>query len=330
MGQYACSSRGLFAPIKTWLSDQSVSEILINKPQEVFVEIGGDMQKHQVLAYDEKTLHRLFKLIANENQAILDAEHPILSGSIDDGSRVQLVVPPVANSFVLSIRKYVKRNMTLDLYHKQGFYNGALKTALQGGAFAISAQDKQLRELYQQQSWPEFIKKAIHYRKNIVISGGTSSGKTTFLNACLAEIPLSDRIIILEDTAEVNIPHSNQVGLLAQASSVCRISLQALLQCCLRLRPDRIIVGEIRGREIIDFIAASSTGHEGSITTIHANNTHMALMRMVQLYKLNNLPFMTDADILREINAVVDVIVQLKRVNGVRKMVEVWYKHARY
>ena len=162
-----------------------------------------------------------------------------------------------------------------------------------------------------------------------MISGGTSSGKTTFLNACLRHIPIDERILLLEDVREIDTPHPNQVSLLASKGDqgLSKISMQDLVQCCLRLRPDRIIVGEIRGKEVLDFLGACSTGHEGSLTSIHANNPRVALMRMTQLYKQNNVPSMSDQDIMREINEVVDIIVQVGKGTKGRLVQSVYYKY---
>ena len=170
---------------------------------------------------------------------------------------------------------------------------------------------------------------AIKARKTIVISGGTSSGKTTYLNACLNEIDHADRLCILEDTREIITPHKNKVLLLAAKGEqdIAKVSMQTLVQCCLRLRPDRIIMGEIRGQEILDFVAASSTGHEGSVTTIHASTPKLAFIRMTQLYKQNNVPSMTESDILNELHAVVDVVIQLGKQGAQRKAQSLYYKY---
>jgi type IV secretion system protein VirB11 len=166
-------------------------------------------------------------------------------------------------------------------------------------------------------------------KKTIVISGGTSSGKTTFLNACLRQISLDERLVILEDTREIDTPHPNQLQLLASKGEqgVAKVTMQDLVQASLRLRPDRIIVGEIRGREILDFLAAASTGHDGSMTSIHANNPEIAFMRMAQMYKLNNVPSMTDDDIYRELKAVIDVIVQLEKAAEGRQVQSIFYRY---
>ena len=174
--------------------------------------------------------------------------------------------------------------------------------------------------LYQQavskKDWCTVVKMAIQLKKTIVISGGTSSGKTTLLNACLSKVLNTDRMIVLEDTREIQIPQPNQISLLSLHSgeSAACISMQQLVRCSMRLRPDRIIVGEIRGAEILDYLSAAATGHEGCMTTLHAGSPKLALLRMKQLYKLNHVPSMTDQDILDEIYHVVDLIIQVNRL----------------
>lgn len=175
-----------------------------------------------------------------------------------------------------------RQNITPYLFGEKLLEISPVSFDVKADHFSQLGDEKQLVRLYQQQNWADFVKCAIELKKNIVISGGTSSGKTTFLNACLRHIPLSERIILLEDAREIDIPHPNQVSLLSSKGdqALAKVSMQDLVQCCLRLRPDRIIVGEVRGREILDFLSASSTGHEGSFTSIHANNPRIAFMRM--------------------------------------------------
>ncbi|RAP34634.1 P-type DNA transfer ATPase VirB11 [Legionella quinlivanii] len=325
---YAPGSEGLLQPLSPWLNDASVSEVLINRPREVFVEQQGTMQVHSVPALDSLHLKRLFGLIANENKQLLNEVHPLLSGNLMDGSRVQLVIPPAARHYTLSIRRQTVASRHLSDYEEH-FYRNAKPYLIDGNKSLETDSDTQLLAFYRKQCWPEFIESAILAKKNIVISGGTSSGKTTFLNACCQRIPQHERIITLEDTYELRLPHSNQVNLLApKTKSETALCMQDLVQCSLRLRPDRLMMGEIRGREILDFIAACSTGHEGSMTSIHANNPQIALMRMVQLYKLNNVPSMRDEDILREINQVVDVIIQLQKTPNGRGISWIYFKGA--
>lgn len=335
---YAPGSAGLLQPIEVFLSDLTVSEILINRPQEIWVEQGGVLNQFEIPVFTPLHLDRLFQLIANENHQRLSRARPLLSGNLFDGSRVQLCLPPTAKHHTLSIRRKVVKGMTLAEYQEKQFYlrakrifSPASETGRKGHRkkteTILSETEKNLVDLYHQENWDLFIRTAIHAKKNIVISGGTSSGKTTFLNACLREIPESDRIIILEDTREVEIPHLNQVSLLASKGDQgeAKITMQDLVQCCLRLRPDRIIVGEIRGAEILDFVAACSTGHEGSITSIHANNPHLAFMRMKQMYKLNPVASMTDEEILNELKSVIDIVIQVSKTPEGRKVQSVYY-----
>ncbi len=330
MGEFAPHSDGLLAPLTPWLQDAEVSEILLNQPGEVYVEKQGGMTRFAVPALNERTLRRLFQLIANENRQTLSEQKPLLSASLQDGSRVQLVLPPTAQYHTLSIRRKVVKQLTLDDYDRLKFYRQAQSFDVNADPLSqLGPDEQQLVCLYQKKQWGDFIRRAIELNKNIVISGGTSSGKTTYLNACLHHIPLHERLLILEDAREIDSPHPNQVRLLCSRGDqgLASVSMQALVQCCLRLRPDRIIVGEIRGQEILDFLGACSTGHDGSMTSIHANHPRMAFMRMTQLYKQNNVPSMSDQDILRELHEVVDVIVQVGKVPGGRAVQSIYYKY---
>lgn len=326
--RYAPSSEGMLAPFEPFLKDGTVSEILINKPGQVYVERQGAMYCHEMPLLDERYLHNLFQLIASENQQILNEANPLLSGSLQDSSRVQLVLPPVSLAPSLSIRRKTLRQLTLDNYH-DAFYQEAMVATMNVNTLKNHEKDDYLHSLYVKHDWKSFIKEAIYRKKTIVISGGTSSGKTTFLNACLEMIPSSERLLILEDTREIETSHDNQLSLLAVAGEqgLAPIRMQTLVQASLRLRPDRIIIGEIRGKEILDFLGAASTGHEGSITSLHATSPSLAMMRMAQMYKLNQVS-MSDADIYRELTQVIDIIVQLGKEEGGRRIQSIYYKGA--
>lgn len=325
-------SEGLLAPLMPWFDDNSVSEILINNPCEVFIERKGTMTRFDVPALNALHLKRLFNFIANENEQTIGREKPLLSGNLFDGSRVQLVLPPASKNYTLSIRRKTLTNMTLDDYKKTAFFDSAKPYYLDDDeTHCLGDDEKSLLEFFKQKQWWDFLTLAIALKKNIVISGATSSGKTTFLNACLNEIPLNERIITLEDTFELEPPHQNLVRLFAPKKikeTDIGVSMQDLVQCSLRLRPDRIFMGEIRGAEIMDFVAACSTGHEGSITSIHANHPKGAFRRMTQLYKRNNVPSMSDDDIMDELKSVIDIILQTKMENGERKISYAYFNTA--
>ncbi len=311
---YEASSSGLLAPIQQWLDDPFVSEIMINQPQQVWVESQGVAICHSIEALSEYHLMTLIQLIANENNQLINESSPILSASLLDGSRIQCVIPPVSVYPILCIRRVIQYAASIDVFSgNQSFMS------------VENHQEALYQKAFSQQDWSQVVKMAIQLKKTIVISGGTSSGKTTLLNACLSEVSNTDRMITLEDTREIQIPQPNQISLLSLHSdeSAACISMQHLVQCSLRLRPDRIIVGEIRGAEILDFLSAAATGHEGCMTTMHAGSPQLALLRMKQLYKLNHVPSMTDQDILDEIYHVVDLIIQVNRLPQGRLITEV-------
>lgn len=328
---FSPGATGLLSPLQDFLDDKNVSEILINKPQEVFVEHNGTLIRFDLPVLTTQYLRRLFMLIANENKQILSESSPVLSGNLEDGSRVQLVIPQAAQSETLSIRKFTLHAVTFEQYSQQGFFEDTKGVGLENDIQRLSNTEAHLQQLYQSANWQAFLTQAILAKKNIIISGGTSSGKTTFLNACVGKIPLQERLITLEDTYEIKVPHTNIVRLkaLKQMSDHTRgISMQDLVQASLRLRPDRLIMGEIRGKEIFDFVSACSTGHSGAIATIHANNPRVAFMRMAQLYKLNEVAGMQEKDIYTVLHEVIDIIVQLEKTSKGRQLVEVYYNHA--
>jgi type IV secretion system protein VirB11 len=325
--QTEVASKRFLAPLFPWLNDDSVNEILINQPGEVFIEKAGQgFERFDVPMLTKKHLKQLFRLIANENNKVLDERSPMLNGEIYDGSRVTLVQPPISKYLTLSIRKKIKKVLTLDDYRDSDFYSQTKPFLMEEMDDYLSEEDWALLQIYKTRNWDKFVKSAIQNHKNIIICGGTSTGKTTYLNACLNHIPKHERILTLEDTKEIDISHPNQVRLLSNAR--LGIQMRDLIHASLRLRPDRIIMGEIRSAEIMDFISACSTGHDGSIATLHASNPWAAFRRMIQLYKQNNVPSMKDTEIREEIESVVDVVVQITKQSGGRFASYVWFKEA--
>ena len=308
----APGSIGMLKPLLPFLEKAHVTELLVNQPGELWVEEKGNMTCIKMTCLTREYLRRLFTLLANENGEVLDRDNPSLSGELFDGSRIQCVMPPIARHYTLSIRKKSLKKRTFKDYREQGFFDGVELLTLEDfrdGINPISNQHDEWMSLYTPKTIEEFIFKGIELKKNIIICGGTSTGKTTFLDCCGSYIPGDERIITLEDTFEVSLPHLNQVNLKAPQSSPFEI--YDLLKMSLRLRPDRLIVGELRDKEVLDFISACSTGHDGSLATIHASTPLLAIQRMIQLYKRNNVPSMRDEEIYQEITSVVDCFVQL-------------------
>lgn len=314
---YKPSSKGLLAPLAQWLHDPLVSEILINDPGRLWIEKSNQMTCYEVPALTQHYLHHLARLIANENGQRLDRVKPLLSGTLYDGSRVQIVMPPVVVSPVFAIRRYVLTKTRLEDYLGSMIANVNECTSPEAKKEACLDNASTLNKPLSQHSLDYFsqIKQAITQRANIVISGGTSTGKTTLLNALLVELSPDLRLVTLEDAREIQAPHQNQVNLIAikGEQGVADVTLQDLLQCCFRLRPDRVIVGEIRGPEVLAFLAAASSGHDGSMTCVHASSPDAAVTRLVQLYQLNPGMSMTAQGIRQHILSVVDMIIQLNR-----------------
>lgn len=309
----------LWSDLRPYLTDESVSELVLNAPGVVFIEQAGGFHRHEMPALTVGHLYRLFALIANYNQQVLNASHPILSGAMGDDLRVQLVIPPVSRYPIFAIRKKKKNPLALSALVAQDFF----KVPAQDPVYSES----HLVALYQAEDWDAFVPLAVAMQYNILISGSTSSGKTTLLNALLSSIPADERLIILEDTAEVSVTQSHVVSLLTATSSQGpAVTMQQLVQCSLRMRPDRLIVGEIRGGELFDFVTASLTGHRGLMATLHAESPAVAFTRMSQLYKLGMHSVMQESDIQSELRQAVDIILQIKKTSAGRRLTAVYFK----
>lgn len=308
-------------PLNKFLEDSNISEISINEPGMVYIERLGFMQKNHVPELTYYWLQGLANLVARFSNQILSERNPLLSAALPHGHRIQIVMPPAseANKLIFSIRKQVISDLSLDQYEAMRFFKEVKPHTIKThrSHLNLSEEEISLAKLFSEKNYLQFLKNAILLKKNILISGGTSTGKTSFLNACLKEIPHHERIITLEDVREINIPHENKVNLLASKGEqgIAKVTMVELIEASLRLRPDRIIMGELRGREAADFINATATGHEGSLATIHASNPSIALMRLVHMVKLNPSMTLSREDILADLHHLIDIIVQLKRVH---------------
>lgn len=312
-------------PLKYLLDEEGVSEISINRPQEVWVEKAGDMRRENIPALDFEHLKALGRLIAQSTDQKLDEEKPLLSATLPSGYRIQLIFPPACEpkTIAMSIRKSANILYDLDMYEKMGAFS---QTAI---GEIIDENNLILNQYLKQKKIKEFLSYAIKSKKNIIISGGTSTGKTTFTNAALLEIPKNERLITCEDAREVNLPrHDNRLHLIASKGGQGRakVTIQDLIEACLRLRPDRIIVGELRGAEAFSFLRAINTGHPGSISTLHADTPSMAIEQLKLMVMQAGLG-MPPIEIKNYIKAVIDVVVQLKRASGGRRYIsEIYFK----
>ena len=314
-------------PLQRWLDEDGVSEISVNVPGKVWIEAAGKpREEFEVPELTKNLLAQLSRQIAAATDQLINQEKPLLSAALPTGERVQVVAPPAApNGYALSIRKQVLHQMTLDDYAKQGAFN---MTELTRNA-DLSDEVKALQKALKKGNVQEFLSLAVKSHQNIVISGGTSTGKTTFLNALLQEIPMDERIITIEDTREVNAPHGNLLNLIAAKGDQGRslATIQDLLEATLRLRPDRIILGELRGKEAYTFLRAINTGHPGSICTLHADSPAGAIEQLSLMVLQANLGLSRN-EIKDYVSSMIDIVVQLKREGSRRFISAIQFKHA--
>lgn len=314
------------APFYALFNEEGVNEIMINKPCEVWVEKRGAFRKEEDPRLDFDHLYGLAKLIAQATDQFVSEERPLLSASLPNGYRVQVVLPPACEpkTIAFAIRKSSTNRMSLDDYEKAGAFD---KIVIEE---QVNQEDIMLKEMLVKHQFKDFLSNAVKLKKNIVISGGTSTGKTTFTNAALMEMPKDERIITVEDTREISLPdHENHIHLLASKGGQGRakVTTQDLIECCLRLRPDRIIVGEVRGAEAFSFLRAINTGHPGSIATLHADTPQMAIEQLKLMVMQAGLNITPD-EIKKYILSVIDIVVQLKRPHGSHKryVSEIYFK----
>ena len=305
--------RTYLAPFAPWLDRPDVTDILVNQPGEVWIDGAKGFERVAAPDVTDMMLQRLSQQIAAHSAQGVSREYPLLAATLPDGARVQVATPPATRKHVaLAIRKHVVQDLTLADYDAAGAFAQVRKSG--SGRAAV---DAELAALLDRGDMRMFFSKAVREGRNIVISGGTGTGKTTFLNALLKEIPQSDRLIVIEDTPEVKLGHPNAVGLVAVGSELgeARVGIDELLRASLRMRPDRLMVGEIRGPEAFTFLRAVNTGHPGSLTTVHADSPEGALEQIAFMTLQAGLT-LTRADVIDYAKSVIDIVVQLGRVAG--------------
>jgi type IV secretion system protein VirB11 len=318
--------RSYLAPLTGMLARPDVTDIYVNKPGELWIETtGGAIERQDAPALDEATLARLSRQIAALTHQGISREHPLLSATLPGGERVQIVAPPATRGpLALAIRKHVSPELRLDDYVAAGAFEGTrARDKLQR-----SDVDKALAAQLATGDMAGTLAAAVRARKNILVSGGTSTGKTTFLNALIREIPAAERLILIEDTPELQVVQDNVVGLLASRSALgeARVSANDLVAASLRMRPDRIILGELRGEEAYAFLRAVNTGHPGSMTTVHADSAERAIEQIVLLVLQAGTQLSRD-DVRHYVWSTVDVFVQLDRTGGRRSVAEIVLSH---
>ena len=289
-----------FGPISPLIRDHRISEIMINGPENVFVEHKGKLKRTLIKFADEARLQLVIQRIVEPLGRHVDAASPMVDARLPDGSRVNAVIPPLAlDGSLVTIRKFSDKKLTdEDLV-----------------AFGSLTKPMAL-----------FLREAVRARQNIIVSGGTGSGKTTLLNILSQFIPADERVVTVEDSAELKLDHENLCRLESRPANVegsGRVTIRDLVINTLRMRPDRIVVGECRGAEALDMLQAMNTGHDGSLTTLHANSPRDALGRLENMVMMAGFDLPSSA-IREQVASAVDLIVQQTRLpDGSRKIVKI-------
>lgn len=313
--------RSYMAPLLPALAREDVTDIYINRPREIWLEaLDGKIERHDVPELDDAMLTRIARQVAALNHQGISRAHPLLSASLLDGSRIQIVAPPATRgSMAIAIRKHVNGGMSLNDY-----VNAGALVDVKTGSTANNPVVSRVAAYIENGEIAEALRAAVRGRLNILISGGTSSGKTTFLNALLKELPAHERLVVIEDTPEIQLFHQNAVGLLAARNALGEANVTAndLVSASLRMRPDRIILGELRGSEAFAFLRAINTGHPGSMSTIHADTPNGAIEQLALLV-LESGSKLEKADIIIYARATIGMIVQLERLNNIREIVDI-------
>ncbi|WP_288936132.1 P-type DNA transfer ATPase VirB11 [uncultured Sphingomonas sp.] len=310
------------APLRPWLDAADVTDLFVNRAGEIWVERnGGAAARHDVAILTDDWLWQLAQQIARVAHQGISRAAPLLSAALPCGTRVQVVAPPATRGGVaMAFRRQVRADASLTDLARAALFDGAVM-GMEG------TRDATLAQLYAAGDHVGFLAAAVARRKTILISGGTASGKTTLVNALLREVPAHERLVAIEDSAELILGHANALGLIATRGRLGEADVDAddLLQASLRLRPDRILLGEIRGPEALTFLRAVNTGHPGSMTTIHADDPERALDQLAML-ALHSGARIDGPDLRRYIARLVDVVVQLERTPHGRRVTAIrWH-----
>lgn len=284
-------------PLEPLLADLDISEIMVNRHDEIFVESRGRLYRHPLVFSSEEAVLGIIERIVAPLGRRIDDSSPMVDARLRDGSRVNAVIAPIAlRGASLTIRKFPKKRLQM------------------ADLLAVGALDASIGA---------FLAHCVRFRKNLIISGGTGSGKTSLLNILSNFIPAGERVVTIEDAAELRLDHAHLVSLEARPANIegrGRVDIRDLVRNALRMRPDRIVVGECRGGEAFDMLAAMNTGHEGSLTTLHANSPRDALARLETMILMAGMDLPLNA-VREHIASSIDIIVQQMRVPDGRRMI---------
>ncbi len=317
------------APLARFLSQSELTEIVVNRPGEVFTEGPNGWQRHESADLSHAHLMHLATAAAGYTRQDIASDHPIVSTTLPGEERCQIVVPPAvpAGTVSLTIRKPSTVTMTLEDFEERDLFSDIRVTSDD-----LSDDETELVRLRDAGQWREFLALAVRSRRNIIISGATGSGKTTLSKGLIAQIPAAERLVTIEDTAELVVPQPNHVRLLyaKDGQGLAKVGPRELLESCLRMRPDRILLQELRDGTAFFYLRNVNSGHPGSITTVHADSARLAFEQLTLLVKesAEGRDLARD-DIRNLLRQTVDIVVQMKREHGRFRITEIDYDPAR-
>jgi type IV secretion system protein VirB11 len=320
----------LLRTLRTFLSDDHVTEICINRPGIVFAETRCGWTRSLLPELDLHWCNRFAKLVANYTRQRIDATQPLLSASLPGGERVQFVLPPAtsAGCVAITIRRPARKAWSLAELAASGVF---LRT--RRAETGISSNEEELTRLLATCDFEAFMRLAVRSRLNILVSGPTGSGKTTCTKALIGEIPIEERLITIEDASELVLDrHPNHVRLFYSKDDqgLAKIGPRQLIECCLRMKPDRILLAELRGEEAFDYLRTVNCGHPGSITSVHATSADLAFEQLVLLVKQSEAGReLSRMDIKQLLYQSIDVVIQFDAQQRQRYIREIWYDPSR-
>jgi type IV secretion system protein VirB11 len=312
------------------LADPEVTELCINRPHEAFVETRKGWERRALAFADFEWCRRLAKLIANSTRQRIDESTPLLSASLPTGERVQIVLPPATSQETVAItfRRPSDEVWSIEELARRGIFKNTRRATSE-----LDETEQELLRLLSAKQYEAFMRLAVRARKNIIVSGPTGSGKTTWTKALIREIPKVERLITIEDARELVLnEHPNHVRLFYSKDhqGLAKVTPKQLLESCLRMKPDRILLAELRAEEAFDYLRNVNSGHPGSITSVHAGSCELAFEQLVLLVKQSaGGRELARADIKSLLYLLVDIVIQFGVERQERLIREVWYQPER-
>jgi len=312
--------------LRPLLANAEVMELCINRPMEAFLETRDGWHREPLPFADFDWCTRLAKLVANSTQQRIDATAPLLSASLPTGERVQIVMPPAtsAGCVAIAIRRPADQVWSIEELGRRGIFRGTRRAGQK-----LDGTEEELLRLLSSSDYEHFMRLAVRSRKNILVSGPTGSGKTTWTKALIREIPSDERLITIEDAKELVLDrHPNHVRLFYSKDDqgLARVTPKQLLESCLRMKPDRILLAELRAEEAFDYLRNANSGHPGSITSVHATSAELAFEQLVLLVKQNpGGRELARQDIKSLLYLLIDVVIQFGVERHERFIKEIWF-----